>query len=401
VKAPRSTLLLELVVWMTFYVLPGGVRRVLAGRPLRMEGQTLDPDMRLLLRLERLTTEGGTESPARRRRHQEMAAGLGGGRPVAGVSVIGTTVPGPSPTPGAEHGELPARLYVPEDLPTGSPLLVFLHGGSWVTGSLNTHEALCRYLALRAGVRVLSIDYRLAPENPFPAAVEDALAAFRYARTHARDLGADPAAIAMGGDSAGANLSAVTAYLTARAGEETPAFLLLLYPPCDAVNLARSREHFGRGFFLTEADIEWAMDHYFPSRADRGDPRASTLLAEDLSGLPPTYLATAGFDPLRDEGEMYARRLAEAGVPVVLRRHPDLIHGFANMIGLSSRCREAVAEAASALRIGVSQRTAAAQHDTDDDLAAMRQAKGCWTERDIDSAGRVDTLRSGSGPAQQ
>jgi acetyl esterase len=346
VKAPRSTLLLELVVWMTFYVLPGGVRRALAGRPLRMEGQTLDPDMQLLLRLERLTAEGGTESPARRRRHQEVAAGLGGGRPVGGVSVAAMTVP-------AQHGELPARLYVPESLPTGSPLLVFLHGGSWVTGSLNTHEALCRYLALRADVRVLSIGYRLAPENPFPAAVEDALAAFRFARTHASDLGANPAAIAMGGDSAGANLSAVTAYLTARAGEPTPAFLLLLYPPCDAVNLARSREQFGRGFFLTEADIEWAMDHYFRCRADRGDARASTLLADDLSGLPPTYLATAGFDPLRDEGEMYARRLAEAGVPVVLRRHPDLIHGFANMIGLSSRCREAVAEAASALRIGL------------------------------------------------
>jgi len=346
VKAPRSTLLLELVVWTTYYVLPGGVRRALAGRPLRMEGQTLDPDMQLLLRLERLTTEGGTQSPARRRRHQEVAAALGGGRPVGGVLVTPMTVP-------AQHGELAARLYVPGELATGSPLLVFLHGGSWVTGSLNTHEALCRYLALRADVRVLSIDYRLAPENPFPAAVEDALTAFRFARTHASDLGADPAAIAMGGDSAGANLSAVTAYLTARAGEPTPAFLMLLYPPCDAVNLARSREQFGRGFFLTEADIEWAMDHYFPSRADRGDARASTLLADDLSGLPPTYLATAGFDPLRDEGERYAQRLAQAGVPVVLRRHPDLIHGFANMIGLSTRCREAVAEAASALRIGL------------------------------------------------
>jgi acetyl esterase len=350
VKAPRSTLLLELVVWMTFYALPGGVRRALAGRPLRMEGQTLDPDMQLLLRLERLTAEGATDSPARRRRHQEVAAGLVGGRPSAAVSVSAMTVPG-------GQGEVPARLYVPDGLPAGSPLLVFLHGGSWVTGSLDTHEALCRYLALHAGVRVLSIDYRLAPENPFPAAVDDALAAFRYALTHAGELGADPAAVAMGGDSAGANLSAVTAYLTARAGEPTPAFLLLLYPPCDAVNLARSREQFGRGFLLTEADIEWAMDRYFPSPPDRGDARASTLLADDLSGLPPTYLATAGFDPLRDEGEMYARRLAEAGVPVVLRRHPDLIHGFANMIGISPRCREAVAEAASALRMGLAHRS--------------------------------------------
>jgi len=357
VKAPRSTLLLELLVWTTFFLLPSGVRRVLAGRPLRREGQTLDPDMQLLLRLERLTAEGGTNSPERRRRHQEVAAALVGGRPPAGVSVTATTVP-------AEHGDLPARLYVPDGLPTGSPLLVFLHGGSWVTGSLNTHEVLCRYLALHAGVRVVSVDYRLAPENPFPAAVDDALTSFRYATAHAGDWGADPAAVAMGGDSAGANLSAVTAYLTARAGQQTPAFLLLLYPPCDAANLAGSRLRFGRGFLLTEADIDWAMDRYFPVRDDRGDPRASTLLADDVSGLPPTYLATAGFDPLRDEGEMYARRLAEAGVPVVLRRHPDLIHGFANMIGISPRCREAVAEAAAALRMGLALRTAAAPPTT-------------------------------------
>ena len=129
-KALRSTLLLELVVWTTFYVLPSGLRRALAGRPLRMEGQTLDPDMQLLLRLERLTGEGGTESPARRRRHQEVAAGLAGGRLPAGVSVSAMTITG-------GQGELPARLYVPEALPAGSPLLVFLHGGSWVTGSLN------------------------------------------------------------------------------------------------------------------------------------------------------------------------------------------------------------------------------------------------------------------------
>jgi len=343
VKAPRSTLLLELVVWTTFYVLPSAVRRAMAGRPLRMEGQTLDPDMQLLLRLERLTAEGANDSPVRRRRHQEVAARLAGGRPPGGVSVRAMTVPG-------GQGVLPARLYVPDGLPAGSPLLVFLHGGSWVTGSLDTHEAVCRYLALHAGVRVLSIDYRLAPENPFPAAVDDALAAFRFARTHASELGADPAAVAMGGDSAGANLSAVTAYLTARAGEPTPAFLLLLYPPCDAVNLARSREQFGRGFLLTEADIEWAMDRYFPSRPDRGDARASTLLADDLSGLPPTYLATAGFDPLRDEGEMYARRLAGAGVPVVLRRHPDLIHGFANLNVLGGEVARANAEMISAFR---------------------------------------------------
>jgi acetyl esterase len=201
--------------------------------------------------------------------------------------------------------------------------------------------------------------------------VHDAVATFRFALEHAGELGADPAAVALGGDSSGANLAAVTAHLAVTAGEPSPAFLLLFYPPTVAVRRTPSRELFGSGFMLTEADIVWFSDHYMPPGTDRGDPRASILLADDLSGMPPTYLVTAGFDPIRDEGESFAGRLAESGVPVVLRRQSDLVHGFVNMIGLAPRCREAVAEAAGALRAGLAFTDRSSVKLTADDLAGQ------------------------------
>jgi acetyl esterase len=207
-------------------------------------------------------------------------------------------------------------------LAAGSPLLVFFHGGAWVTGSLISHDPLCRFLAAHAGVRVLAVDYRLAPEDPFPAAVDDAVAAFAYAGEHAVDLGADPGAVAVGGDSAGGGLAAVVSYLAARAGRPAPAFLLMFYPHCDAANRSVSRDLFGTGYGLTDVDIEWYTDQYLPPGVDRSDPRVSVAQADDLSGLPPTYLVTGGFDPLRDEGELFARRLAEAGVGVTRAGSP-------------------------------------------------------------------------------
>lgn len=359
----RSTLGLELVIRIVYRTFPPGLRRLLAGRPIRVDGQTLDPDLQLLLRLERLTDAGTPSStPERRREHLDVASALVGGPLVAGVTTTEIAIPA---TAHPDGHCLTARLYVPDGLPAGSPLLVYHHGGGWVTGSLDSHQPICGFLAARAGVRVLAVGYRLAPEHPFPAAVDDAVAAYRFARDHAAELGADPAAVALGGDSAGANLAAATAHLAARGTGPVPAYLLLFYPPCDAVHRAPSRELFASGFLLTEADIVWFCDHYLPSTVDRGDPRASILLADDLAGMPPTYLVTAGFDPIRDEGELYARRLADAGVPVVLRRQPDLVHGFVNMIGLSRRCRDAAAEAAGALRTGLALVSAPGQTRTD------------------------------------
>jgi acetyl esterase len=252
-----------------------------------------------------------------------------------------------------EGSALPGRLYTPDGAAPGSPLLVFFHGGAWVTGSLDSHDRLCRFLAAHASVRVLSVGYRLAPEHPFPAAVDDAVAAYGYAVRHAGDWGADPDAVAIGGDSAGGGLAAVVAHLAARSGRPAPAFLLLFYPHCDTVDRSLSRDLFGEGFGLTDEDIEWFTDQYLPPGTDRADPRVSIVLADDLSGMPPTYLVTGGFDPLRDEGEILGDRLARAGVTVVQRREPDLMHGFANLLGISVRCREAVARAAGALTTGL------------------------------------------------
>ncbi len=354
--AVRSTIGLELVIRVVYRLLPAGLRRAMAGRPVTIDGQRLDPDLQLLLRLERMTAAGTPASTLHRRReHLDIATALVGGRRLAGVDVTPIWIPRPADS-SATDPVMPARLYTPTGLPAGSPLLVYAHGGGWVTGGLDSHDAVCRYLAVHAGVRVLAVAYRLAPENPFPAGVVDMTTAYRFARSAARRLGADPDAVALGGDSAGGNLAAVTAYLAARAGQRVPEFLLLFYPACDAVNRTASRELFGKDFLLTDEDITWFCDHYLPPGVDRADPSASILLAEDLSGMPPTYLATAGFDPLRDEGESFAGRLRAAGVPVVMERHTDLVHGFVNMIGVSPRCREAVAAAAAAVRAGLAVR---------------------------------------------
>ena len=200
---------------------------------------------------------------------------------------------------------------------------------------------------------MVAVDYRLAPEDAFPAAADDALAAFRHVAEHASELGVDEAAIAVGGDSAGGNLAAVTALAAhADAGPE-PRFQVLIYPVTDLSEKRRSYRLFSDGFLLTERQMDWYRDHYVPDPAERSDPRVSPLLAEDLAGVAPAYVTTAGFDPLRDEGEAYAARLRAAGVPVALRRHPGLVHGFANVVGVGSVGREALREICGALAVGL------------------------------------------------
>jgi acetyl esterase len=253
-------------------------------------------------------------------------------------------IPGPA-------GELPARIYAPQATGAPRPTVAYFHGGGWVQGDLETHHGLCARLAKHADVLVVAIDYRLAPEHKFPAAVDDCLAAYRWLRTHGRDVGADTTRVAVAGDSAGGNLAAVVSQLAARDGGPAPALQLLIYPATDFSRRRRSRELFGEGFLLTNSEMDWFETNYLGAeRTHARDPRASPLLSEDLSGLAPAYVVTAAFDPLRDEGEEYAAALARAGTPVVLRRFPGFIHAFIAGAGVSRNARDALVEIAGATR---------------------------------------------------
>lgn len=320
--------------------------RLAGGKPIELDGNTLHPDLQLTLFMRKLAS-GGDErvarngvSAARRLNRRESLLYQGPEIAVGAVHdlVIGAT-------------QQKARHYAPT-APPGSPrapLLVFFHGGGFVIGDLDTHDAPCRFLCKHAGVHVLSVEYRLSPEAPFPTAVNDALEGYRFAVAHAEALGADPARIGVAGDSAGGNLSAVVAQLTR--GERAPDFAVLIYPAVDRSKPYRSQELFGQGFLLTRDDIAFFDEQYFGGDpAARRDPRLSPLLAEDLSGLCPSVVITAGFDPLRDEGAAYAGALEKAGNRVTLRCERDMIHGFFNMSGTSAACAEALQRIADDVR---------------------------------------------------
>ena len=327
--------------------LPHPLLRLLVGRPVARDGQQLDVESQLAIKLLAMAGEADlaeqTPTQARARVAQDAAAFAGKRIEVASVRDLALDTVG-------------GRLYVPHDTEEPGGLLVFFHGGGFVVGDLDSHDNSCRFVAAVASVRVLAVNYRLAPDSRFPAAIEDALTAYRWAAEHAAQLGADPARIAVGGDSAGGNLAAGVARLATQAGDQPPAFQLLLYPWLDLSSKRESYRLFGEGFFLTEADLDWYGSHYLSDRAQGEDPLCSPLLAQELEGLPPAYIATAGFDPLRDEAEEYGRRLQAAGVPVVVRRHRGLLHGFFNTVAVGSAGREAMLEAVGALRLGLAPR---------------------------------------------
>jgi acetyl esterase len=229
------------------------------------------------------------------------------------------------------------------------PVVVFLHGGGWVIGSVDTHDALCQQLAVQVPALVVSVDYRLAPEHPFPAGLEDGLAATAWVSKHARELGADPDRLAVAGDSAGGNMSAVISRRARDSGGPPIIFQLLLYPPTDLANSYPSHKENGEGYLLTSEMMDWFADHYLGDR-DRRDPDISPLYAQNLSELPPALVVTAEFDPLRDEGEVYAERLRGAGVDVRLVRYDGMIHGFLQMNGVVHGAATAIADVAGTLR---------------------------------------------------
>ena len=237
-------------------------------------------------------------------------------------------VPGPG-------GGIAVRIYRPGSGGASPlPVVAYLHGGGFVLGSLDSHDRLCRQIAAGVPAAVVSIDYRLAPEHPFPAAVDDAVAATRWIADVAPSLGADPNRLVVAGDSAGGNLAAVVARRSAMAGSPAIAMQVLLYPATDMTGSHESLQENGDGYFLTSEDMLWFRQCYLPDGTDLRDPDVSPLAADDLTGMPPAFVVTAEFDPLRDEGEAYARRLQQAGVPVTLERYDGMIHGFMSMDGV-------------------------------------------------------------------
>lgn len=337
--------------------LPRPVRRLLAGPTTVVDGQVLDLDVQLVLRLLGLVAGGAEPSLVEQRRATDRAAGLAESV-TPGVTALPLRVPVPAGLGREEPGTLPARLYTPAEVgDRPAPLVVHFHGGGFALGSIASTDPLCRVLAYQAGVRVLSVEYRLAPEHPFPAGLADAAAALHHALTHRDEFNATT--VATSGDSAGANLALTAAHQLARHRGETAAFVLALYPVTDAGRCGGSRELFAEGFGLRTADIEVFERYYLP---DGLEPIRSTglLQADDLAIMPPCYIATAGFDPLRDEGEELAAALRRAGVPVVSRRFPGLVHGYAGLAGLVPAARDAVLDAASALRTGVALTTGSA-----------------------------------------
>jgi acetyl esterase len=237
---------------------------------------------------------------------------------------------------------------------SATPCLVYFHGGGWTIGDLDTHDNVCRHLALYGRCVVISVQYRLAPEHKFPAALEDAIDAVRWVAAHAAELHIDPARMAVGGDSAGGNLAAVAA-IAVREEPASPTGLtlvhqLLIYPATDMGLDTASHLRFAEGYYLTRESALWFRDNYLRGDADRDDWRASPLRARDLSGLPAAYVITAGFDPLQDEGRAYAERLVEAGVEVVYECFEGQIHGFVDMLGIMAAARHALHRAGQALQ---------------------------------------------------
>lgn len=263
--------------------------------------------------------------------------------PIEPVSSIqDRSIPGPA-------ADIPVRVYTPE----GSgpfPALVYFHGGGWVVGDLDSHDHVCRALANAAGCVLVSVDYRLAPEHRFPAAADDAYAATAWVAANPHEIGVDGSRLAVAGDSAGGNLAAVVALMARDRGGPSIAFQLLVYPVIDYACDTPSYEENAVGYRLEKADMQYFWEHYVGSPQAGSSPYASPLRASDLSGLPPALVLTAEFDPLRDEGEAYAARLVEAGVPTTLIRYDGVIHGFFGMLGAVDESRQAIDASAEALR---------------------------------------------------
>jgi acetyl esterase len=305
---------------------------------------TLDPEIAWVLGRAAKSGQPPLEtlSPSEARKLYARNAAVLDLPPAPMAAIEERSVPGPA-------GPIPVRLYVPAETGIADPLLVFFHGGGWVIGSIDTHDRTCRALAAQAGCRVASVEYRLAPEHRFPAAIDDAFAAWRVIAGAAAEWGADGGRIAIGGDSAGGSLAATVCHLAQRASAPLPCLQVLIYPSADIRRDSASHARFAEGYLLTQSLREWFCGHYIAEASERADPRASPLAFGAFRGLPPAHLQTAGFDPIQDEGIAYAAALATAGVAVEHKHYPGLVHGYLQLAGYAKAARAAVGDAAAAL----------------------------------------------------
>jgi acetyl esterase len=326
--------------------LPDSVIRAIVGRPVQVEGALLSPTAQLLIALERFVPRREPQAvpdlTAARRDYDIVSSVMHAGV-ARDVQVRDTVVAG-------ADGPLRARVYSPPGASGPLPLMVFFHGGGFVVGSVISHDGICRFLSRHAGVRIVSVDYSLSPEHPYPAAVNDAYAAYLHVVANAERFGGAGVTVGVGGDSAGGALSAVVAQRCVDDGVTKPAFNLMLYPAVDGLGEHPARQLFGSGFFIENEMINWYRSCYSPDLDRLLEPYASPLRAGDFRELPPTCVVTAGFDPLRDEGDEYADRLKTAGVQVTHLQCAGMVHGFASFLSCDKHARRAMRNIAAELR---------------------------------------------------
>jgi acetyl esterase len=314
--------------------LPKPALRRLAGPPKRNDrGDVLDQQTQAALRVTELLRfpKAYEQTPAEARDAFDRQVRLVDPSPPSVAHVEQCFCDGPT-------RRVPLRVYRPSS-PQELPVLVYLHGGGYVIGSLDSHDGVCRRLAVGAQCIVVAVDYCRAPEHPFPASVDEAVAAFEWALEHASTFGGDPGRVAIGGDSAGGGLAAVVCHQQRDAGRPQPAAQLLIYPATDQTRSMPSHRLFSSGYYLDAPLKDWFVSHHLGGAEHERDPRASPLFAERFDGLPPALLVIAGFDPLRDEDEAYADKLRAAGISVDQVAAPSLIHGFVNMAMVDAAAR--------------------------------------------------------------
>lgn len=322
---------------------PATLRRI-AGPPIVVEGQTLDLKTQVMLDGMRRLAIAQPENVEEARRQTDVDVDAVAPDPPVMATERDVLVPGPDGT------TMRARIYGPKTARATAGMLVYFHGGGFVTGSITSHDAALKELAHESGVVVAAMEYRLGPEAMFPAAVDDGLAAYEWARMHAADFGAVRGRVGVGGDSAGGNIAAVVCHLARERKVQAPAHQLLVYPAIDWTRSRPSHQTFAKGFFLEEERTFWYERHYLHDVGERDDPRASPIRFATFEGLPPATIVTAGFDILRDEGRWYAETLQRAGVSVDYACERSLIHGFFNMTGVIDAARSANLRIATRLR---------------------------------------------------